>query len=484
MSDASYFVKDSRGRFMAAGGGLLQHLGVKGEEDLLSSTDFAFFPPHLAHAMRMDDLRVMQTRQPMVDRLELLHSNRGTKRWHLTTKLPLIGPDGTPMGIMGVVRPCNDASDPAVPQQVRKAVAYIHDHFSESLSTAFMAKKVHASARHLNRLFHNAFGMGVQDFILRTRVAAVCQCLLCSNKPVADIAYEHGFYDQSAMSRYFRQYTGESPHTWRHRHRSAGSRPLPASGTAHCAQAAAKTLQDAFFAQLSSHLPLRQLLEHLPDMDYFTKDCSGRFTAIRSATVIRLGFRSEEEALGITDFDIHPAKVAEAIRNDDLHIMRTRQPMIDQLEELYTRPSVKGRFLTTKLPVTDRNEQVIGVMGFIRPAPGELLQVATRTPVELVVAHIRERHFEKLLISDLASIGKVSPRQLNRMFQESYRLSAQDFIIRTRVQAACADLVSTRNSLAEIACAHGFCDASTFTRQFKHHMGETPLIYRRRRTAG
>ena len=59
-------------------------------------------------------------------------------------------------------------------------------------------------------------------------------------------------------------------------------------------------------------------------------------------------------------------------------------------------------------------------------------------------------------------------------------MSAQEFTVRTRVQAASDDLLQTEKSLSEIALDHGFYDQSAFSRQFSQHTGETPLKFRQR----
>ena len=63
-------------------------------------------------------------------------------------------------------------------------------------------------------------------------------------------------------------------------------------------------------------------------------------------------------------------------------------------------------------------------------------------------------------------------------------MSTQEFIVRTRVQAASDALLLTDKSLADIALAHGFCDQSAFCRRFSEHTGETPLKYRQRHRRG
>ncbi|MCB1078244.1 MAG: helix-turn-helix transcriptional regulator, partial [Verrucomicrobiae bacterium] len=58
-------------------------------------------------------------------------------------------------------------------------------------------------------------------------------------------------------------------------------------------------------------------------------------------------------------------------------------------------------------------------------------------------------------------------------------VSPQTFLIKTRVQAACEALRNTGTPIGDIALDLGFYDQSSFTGHFRHHMGVTPLRYRR-----
>ena len=86
---------------------------------------------------------------------------------------------------------------------------------------------------------------------------------------------------------------------------------------------------------------IRALFEHLPDVHFFAKDAQGRFVAADASTLRRIGIEQEVELLGLDDFAIHPPNVARSIREDDLQVMRTRQPLVGRVEALYTRSRAK-----------------------------------------------------------------------------------------------------------------------------------------------
>jgi AraC-like DNA-binding protein len=243
-----------------------------------------------------------------------------------------------------------------------------------------------------------------------------------------------------------------------------------------------REFQEEFLSREGVARQIAALFEYLPDTDFFAKDTEGRFVAVSRGMLRRVGLTNEEELLGVSDSTIHPHLVARAIREDDLQVMRTGQPIVDRVEALYARTRAKDWFLTTKLPLYGAAGAVIGVMGFVRPYFGTPGTAGSDAQIQRVVAYIHEHYRERMPVEQLARIASMSDRQLNRRFQETFRMSVQEFIIRTRIQAASDDLRGTENPVAEIAQEHGFYDQSAFTKMFRVHTGETPQAFRQRRS--
>lgn len=253
------------------------------------------------------------------------------------------------------------------------------------------------------------------------------------------------------------------------------------SASGRAARVSPRDFQMRFLAQPGVARQLGTLFEYLPDTDFFAKDRESRFIAVSRGTLDRIGVKDEEELLGANDESIHPITVARAIREDDLRVMSTGQPIINKVEALYARTRAKDWFLTTKLPIYDTSGAAVGVMGIVRPYFGAPGSAAYDLQVQRVVAHVHSHYQERIPVEDMARLASISERQLNRRFQEIFRMSVQEFIIRTRIQAASDELLGSDKSVAEIAQDNGFYDQSAFTRQFRIHTGETPLAFRKRR---
>lgn len=110
---------------------------------------------------------------------------------------------------------------------------------------------------------------------------------------------------------------------------------------------------------------LRTLIDHLPDF-VFIKDQDGNFLTVNRALVSMYGCESEAGLLGKNDFDFSPPELAQAYRDDDLEVMRTRKPLINREEENLLADGTRRWLLTTKVALTNPQNEVVGLVGIAR----------------------------------------------------------------------------------------------------------------------
>ncbi|UGQ48695.1 AraC family transcriptional regulator [Massilia endophytica] len=98
-----------------------------------------------------------------------------------------------------------------------------------------------------------------------------------------------------------------------------------------------------------------------------------------------------------------------------------------------------------------------------------------RRAMAYTVAHFSE----PLSLAQVAEAASVSARTLNRRFADEAGMSWTSFLLRVRVVRATEALLTTRQTAAEIAYAHGFGSASRFAQAFRSVTGASPGEFRR-----
>jgi len=93
---------------------------------------------------------------------------------------------------------------------VRRARAYLDDHFTESISLADLAREAGLSSYHLARTFRAEIGMPPSTYQRQLRIRrAIGQ--LRDGVPAARVAADCGFSDQAHLTRHFKRVVGVPP---------------------------------------------------------------------------------------------------------------------------------------------------------------------------------------------------------------------------------------------------------------------------------
>ena len=107
---------------------------------------------------------------------------------------------------------------------------------------------------------------------------------------------------------------------------------------------------------------LEAFLEHIPDNVFF-KDKESRFIRISRAMANYCGLRDPAHAIGKTDADIFSAEHAGQALADEQRMLRTGEPLIEKEEKETWKDGHETWALTTKVPLKNREGEVIGTMG-------------------------------------------------------------------------------------------------------------------------
>ena len=257
-------------------------------------------------------------------------------------------------------------------------------------------------------------------------------------------------------------------------------KPAGKSRLKPAADEAVKQRRD-FLAQIGSVEPFQQLFNQIPGVYLFMKDRESRLMWGNTALFQRLGV-TEDELVGTKDHRYFPEYVARLFVRDDQKVMRTGRPLLNRVAVWYNEQRILDWFVKNKVPLRDRAGKIIGLVGILQSYEGMKHAHTPYAELSTVIDHIRNHLGANLTVEGLAKLGGVSSRQLHRKFRRAFGLSVQDFLSKTRIQAAQDALVRTSQSIAEIALSLGYCDQSAFTQQFRRNTGVTPRRFRTRNT--
>ncbi|HEU4322411.1 MAG TPA: substrate-binding domain-containing protein [Roseiflexaceae bacterium] len=110
-----------------------------------------------------------------------------------------------------------DTLPPYTSALVKRAVAYLHQHYSRQISRWELAQEVGVSEDYLSRVFNREIGLSPWEYLNRYRIAQARALLRRTNDSIGAVAQQVGFQDRGYFSRVFRKLTGVGPQEFRER---------------------------------------------------------------------------------------------------------------------------------------------------------------------------------------------------------------------------------------------------------------------------
>lgn len=101
------------------------------------------------------------------------------------------------------------------PRRLAEVVDYIHAHLAGQVTLAELAAVAGVSESHFTRVFRASTGESPHRYVTQRRLEYARRQLTRTDRPIADIAAEAGFADQSHLTRTMRRYDGATPRTLR-----------------------------------------------------------------------------------------------------------------------------------------------------------------------------------------------------------------------------------------------------------------------------
>lgn len=115
---------------------------------------------------------------------------------------------------------------------------------------------------------------------------------------------------------------------------------------------------------------------------------------------------------------------------------------------------------------------------FLQDTPANIY--TTDRQIQEAARFIISHYMEQITTADVAAAAGFSPNYLSRKFRAAAGIGVHEYLTFIRLQHAALELVSTDDSITEIAFHCGFSDSNYFKDAFKRKYGLTPREYRKK----
>jgi len=225
------------------------------------------------------------------------------------------------------------------------------------------------------------------------------------------------------------------------------------------------------------HVELIADLMH--DTAFFIKDGLGRYLVVNQSLLERHGLKHKSQMVGRRPCDVCPGDYGRIPTEQDEHVLRTGQPIVERLELFWRRPNVPVWGLTSKLPIRDENGCVTGLIGMSKDLAAPVNRDDVSPEVARVLRYLESAYDDPVSPSTLARKAGMTAARFARIIKRIHGISPMQLITKTRITVGCRLLRDTDASIAQIALDCGFADHSAFTRAFRAVTGMSPSEYRR-----
>ncbi len=150
-----------------------------------------------------------------------------------------------------------------------------------------------------------------------------------------------------------------------------------------------------------------------------------------------------------------------------LHWLQTIEKELIRQDECFEY-EVRSQFLHFLIYLRRNNDSLLGI-----------LTQNDQMALSRVFNCIMKNYHRKITLAELAKLTGNSPAYLGKHFKALIGVNLSIYICRYRVECARKLLLSSENTIAEIAYKCGFCDAAYFIKSFQKYCGTTPAQYRK-----
>lgn len=220
---------------------------------------------------------------------------------------------------------------------------------------------------------------------------------------------------------------------------------------------------------------LMHLFDAVPDVGFFVKDASGRYSHVNLTLVRRVGLKHRSEVIGRLPSELFPSPLGEIYEKQDRKVLQGHD-VNNQLEVHHPFGNhIAGWCLTRKFPIRS-NGRITGLAGLSRGLRARNLNHPLYPRLMLVLDHIHAHLDKPIRVTELAQLAGTSVTQLERTFTYVFQITPVQMLTKMRIDRA-MEMLANNQAIVEIALRCGYSDQSAFARQFRKITGHTPGQY-------
>ncbi|WP_247682410.1 AraC family transcriptional regulator [Pseudoalteromonas sp. MMG013] len=215
------------------------------------------------------------------------------------------------------------------------------------------------------------------------------------------------------------------------------------------------------------------MYDFIPDILFWVKDSKHRFIYANHTFLEHMGVSRLENIIGKNDFDFSPSHVARQFIQDDNNVLKG-ECVTERFEMNQTKKGDLAWFTTTKRPILDDKNKIIGTYGITRHLQKTSTTLANIDAIKTPVEFIRTNYHNQITVEQLADIAHLSVSALERRFKKHLAKTPKQFLIEIRLEQARKLLIETTLPISSVCFDTGFVDPSYFSKLFKRFFGMTP----------
>lgn len=215
------------------------------------------------------------------------------------------------------------------------------------------------------------------------------------------------------------------------------------------------------------------MFDLLTDVIFWIKDKESRVVYANKKFIEHIGMHSLNQVLGKSDLAFFPPHIAKQFITDDQSVMNGTV-ITDRLELNILKFGEFAWFSTSKRPLFDKQNNIIGSFGFTRLLSKASQVLSSIDAIKEPIEYVRENFHRDLKIEELAKLAFISVSALERRFKKYLSKTPKQFINEIRLENARRMLIETRLPIADVAYRCGFSEHSYFSRQFRLMFGTLP----------